>query len=70
MSNNPTIPTNSDGLTFQQWCAAGDRAVVTFLGAGLGLDDLPDGLFHDAWSDGVDPAEYVREILAAEGCTF
>jgi len=59
---------NEDGLTFDQWYTRADREVGRIIG--LGLDDLPDGPSHDAWSDGVPPEEYAHDQLAEEGFPF
>lgn len=40
-------------MTFDEWMAAVDAAIVVKVG--LGRDDLPDCPYHDWWEDGVTP---------------
>lgn len=50
---------------FDQWLTAVDIAVARIIG--LGIDDLADWHYHDAYDDGVDPQEAAKEVLANEG---
>lgn len=57
-----------NGLTFEQWYAKVDAIVIGL--AGVGIDDLADGLSVDAWRDEITPREYAIEQLRNEGFPF
>lgn len=57
-----------NGLTFEQWYQRADAVVVSI--AGVGIDDLSDGMSADAWRDGLTPREYALDQLESEGFPF
>lgn len=57
-----------NGLTYKQWYKRVDE--VVFLIAGVGVEDLVDGLSVDAWRDEWSPREYATDRLEAEGFPF
>lgn len=67
MMDNQTA-VNGDGLTFDAWMAAVDKAIARV--CGLSALDLADYHYWDAWSDGCDPTEVAEEVLEEEGFPF
>ena len=57
-----------NGLTYKQWYAKVDAIVMNI--AGVGIDDLADGMSIDAWSDELTPREYAIDQLENEGFPF
>tara|TARA_R100000664_G_scaffold31691_1_gene45590 strand:+ start:736 stop:924 length:189 start_codon:yes stop_codon:yes gene_type:complete len=57
-----------NGLTYKQWYAKVDAIVMNI--AGVGIDDLSDGMSVDAWSDELTPKEYATDQLENEGFPF
>jgi hypothetical protein len=57
-----------NGLTFKQWYERVDKAVIRI--AGVGIDDLSDGLSVDAWREEWTPHEYAIERLENDGFPF
>lgn len=55
-------------LTFEQWTAKCERLALSR--AGVDLDALGDGNSWDAWSDGVEPMEYVTDRMLDAGFPF
>lgn len=54
--------------SFRQWYAAANRHCIAI--AGVGIDDLPDGPSHDAYTSGASPYDYAFERLVEEGYPF
>lgn len=59
-----TEKVNSDGMTFKEWKAQCNAAVVRL--CGMSLYDLTDHPMWDYWNDGVTPADAAREWVAEE----
>lgn len=57
-----------NGLTYKQWHDRVNAIVMRI--AGIGIDDLADGLSADAWRDETTPKEYAIEQLENEGFPF
>ena len=49
---------NYDGQTYKQWEDACDNAMTKKFG--VGIDDIPDMLWHDWWADDVQVQEAVE----------
>lgn len=62
------MQTNEDGYTYDQWYQTANASCLAL--SGIGLDDLPDGLSHDAWQDNCPPLEYAEELLLEDGFPF
>jgi hypothetical protein len=56
---------NCNGLTYSEWMKRANKRVSDKIG--LSLDDLPDGLSNDAWSEGEEPEDYADNKLEEEG---
>ena len=56
---------NALSRSYDDWMEAVDQAVMREVG--LSVHDLADGMSRDAWIDEVDPIDYARDLLAAEG---
>lgn len=57
-----------NGLTYNQWYAKVNAIVMSV--AGVGIDDLADGMSRDAWRDELTPREYATDQLENEGFPF
>ena len=53
---------------FETWMAEVDRRLV--LACGMGVDDLPDCNYRDAFDAGISPKEIANEALDEAGWSF
>ena len=53
---------------FETWMAEVDRRLV--LACGMGVDDLPDYNYRDAFDEGISPKEIANEALDEAGWSF
>lgn len=53
---------NCDNATFNEWMRKVNSIVASKLG--VGVDDLPDANFMDAYTDGVDADEYAHDFVS------
>ncbi|MFW7270273.1 hypothetical protein ACMAUO_20350 [Gluconacetobacter sp. Hr-1-5] len=64
---DPTMASYTAGhLGFHGWMRAVDRAI--WRRTGLGVFDLPDRCWRDAYEEQIPPAEAAQEALEDEGC--
>jgi hypothetical protein len=54
-----------DDMTYEEWLKAVDVIVTNWVG--VSLDDLPDWLSRDAYTEGLDPEEAAEEALLQIG---
>ena len=55
-------------MTFKEWMKEVDAEVTRK--SGLGVYDLADYLYRDAYDDGADPKEVAHEVLAENDFPF
>ena len=55
---------NGNDLTYSEWYRKADAACSAVIG--LGLSDLPDACYADAWEGDEDPAEFAKGVVAQE----